>query len=256
MISLSRLIKSQWANPSNEKQKVISIKMLQMNNDNESVIYEYNPEKEIILLEAQQAAENLLKQAEIDANTIHQQIVNEKLSWEQERQVFLDQAKQEGFEMGLLEGRNQGYKEFVDTISIAKEVVNSAKKDYQQQIQMAEKTILKLGMKVAEQIIGARLEENEQAFLTIVKRALKEARDYKEIQIHIHPSHYGFILSQKEELLAIFPKETDFYIYPNEDLDHGSCMIESANGRIDASIDSQLEEVKTKMLEILESEME
>lgn len=55
-------------------------------------------------------------------------------------------------------------------------------------------------------------------------------------------------------MIALFPKELDFYIYPDEELSEMDCIIESANGRIDASIDSQLEEIKNKLIELLESE--
>lgn len=256
MISLSRLIKSRWANPVNENQKVISIRMLQHNVNNETEVYQYDEEKEKIMNEARQIAGKFVQEAEQKAQEIRQQIMLDKEAWEQERQSYIEAAKREGFELGLLEGRDQGYKEYQETIFLAKEVVNSSKKEYEQQVQSAEKTILNLGLKIAGQIIGQRIEETNQTFLSIVKRALKEAREYKEVQLHINPSHYGFILSQKEELLTIFPNEADFYIYPNEELGTNSCIIESANGRIDASLDSQLIEVKGKLLEILESEME
>ena len=49
-------------------------------------------------------------------------------------------------------------------------------------------------------------------------------------------------------------KDIDFYIYPDDELEETSCIIESENGRIDASVDSQLEEIKIKLFEMLESE--
>lgn len=230
--------------------------MLQVEADEESIVYKYEPEKEQILMEAKLAAENILMEAQQKAQTIHQQLLDEEEAWQQEKLELIEEAKKEGFQMGYLDGKDQGYKEFKATISLGKEVVASAKKDYQKQIQSSEKVILQLGVKVAEQIIGNKLEENEETFLSMAKRALKEASEYKEVQLHIHPKHYGYILSQKEELLSIIPKETDIYIFPNDDLQNSSCIIESANGKIDASVDSQLEEIKTKLLEILESEME
>ena len=41
-------------------------------------------------------------------------------------------------------------------------------------------------------------------------------------------------------------------MYPNGELDEHACYIESENGRIDASIDSQLQEIKRKLMDILE----
>ena len=53
-------------------------------------------------------------------------------------------------------------------------------------------------------------------------------RNFSEIQIHVHPIHYEFLLSKKEELLSIFTKDTNLVIYPDSDLSEDSCLIESA----------------------------
>ncbi|WML43700.1 flagellar assembly protein FliH [Neobacillus sp. PS3-40] len=254
---MSRLIKSQWANPTSENQKVISIKMLHLNTENESApIDHYDSKKEEMLTKAKQEAELLVQNALLQAQSIREQIALEREAWDHEKKEIAEEAKRDGYAKGLIEGKDQGYQEYQDSLSFAKEVVTTSRKDYQQQIVSAEKTILRLGMKVAEQIIGLKLVESETTFLSIVKRALKEAREYKEVQLHMNPVHYGFVLSQKEELLAIFPREVDIYIYPDEDLSKETCIIESSSGRIDASIDSQLEEIKRKLLELLESENE
>lgn len=256
-ISLSRLIKSQWANSSKENQKVISIKTFQFHTEqNQDAVVHFDSQMEAILTKAQMEAEQMIQEASLHAQSIREQISVDKDAWELEKKELIEKANHEGFSQGFTEGKNQGYKEYQEALSFAKDVVQLSNKDYQQQIDSAEKTILSLGIKVAERIIGQKLEENESVFLSIIKRALKEARDYQEVQLHVNPVHYGFILSQKEDLLAIFPNEGDIYIYPNEELSNESCIIESANGRIDASIDSQLEEIKCRLLELLESEGE
>lgn len=256
MILLSKVIKSYWANSAGEEHKVISIKILQdVNREieiNDEIIV--NSEENELLSKAVEEAETIVKDATLKAQSIHEQITFEKESWEQEKNLLKEKAKSEGFSQGLIEGKEQCLKEYHEALQLANDVVNASKRDYQQQVASAERTILQLGIKVAEKILGEKLEESDDGFLSIVKRAIKEARDYREIQLHVSPTHYGFILSQKEELTSIIPKETDIYIYPDEDLSERDCIIESANGRIDASIDSQLEEIKHKLLELLESD--
>ena len=110
----------------------------------------------------------------------------------------------------------KGYSEMAETLSFAQGIVDLSKQDYAKTIESAEPVILELAIKVAERIIGSKLNENNETFLSIVKRTIKEARDNREVQLHVHPAQYPFILSQKEELAAIFPKNTDFYIYPDQ----------------------------------------
>jgi flagellar assembly protein FliH len=255
MILLSNIIKSHWA-ASVDQQKIIAIKTMQSRLVEESPQHylEAAEEKKEMIARAQMEAEKILKEAKRLAESIHKRILDEKEAWEQEKAVLIEEARRAGFSKGLIEGKDQGYKEYNKTIEFAREVVTNAKKDYQHQVESAEKTILQIGLEVAGKILGGKL-DNEEGFLMVVKRALKEAREYHDVQIQINPCHYGFLLSRKEELKAVFPNERDLYIYPNDDLSENSCIIESANGRIDASVDNQLEEMKRKLIELLESEV-
>lgn len=255
MISLSRLIKSQFTSTVPAEKKVISIRLLEASNQQEvpQVFTHTEDERMRILGEAAIEADNILSKAREEAEQICQQINLEKQEWEQQRSLLAEESRQLGFEQGYQEGRNQGYEEYRQTIMFAQETVDAAKRDYQSHIDSSEKVILDLGVKIAGKILGEKLAADE-GFLTLVKRALKNARDYKDIQLHVHPKHYQDLLAQKEELIAIFPKDIDFYIYPDDELEETSCIIESGNGRVDASVDSQLEEIKNKLFEMLESE--
>ena len=144
--------------------------------------------------------------------------------------------------------------EMKNDIEQVKQLVDLAKDDYLAYIESAEQTILQLAMQVSEKIIGHELSSSKESFLYIVKKVLKEVREYPEIQLRVHHKNYPFLLTAQEEIMSIFPKETTFYIYPDEDLQETACIIETSKGRIDASVDSQLHELKQKLIELLEGE--
>ncbi|MED1906517.1 flagellar assembly protein FliH [Cytobacillus firmus] len=259
MILLSRLIKSYSPAEPKEEKKIISIRLLQSNSNHIEEAEEQSPvrtheELQALLNSAREEAERIVNSARIDSENLARQMEEQRRALEQEKQKVLEEARSQGFASGADEGRQSALREYSELIHMAREVVNSAKHDYQQHIESSERTILNLGLKVAGKILGEALEQNSDQFLSIVKRALKEAREYTEIQLHVHPMHYDLLLSHKEDLIRVFPKETDLYIYPDDELSNTSCIIESANGRIEASVDSQLEEIKIKLFEMLESE--
>jgi flagellar assembly protein FliH len=258
MILLSRLIKSGWSNPDKQEDKVISIKSFRTEKEEIEVSPSYSDilaEKETILNEAKKKADSIIAEANSYRESTEALLQQEKLNWEQEMLHLSNEARQTGFEAGFQEGKQLGLSEMHNLIEEARQTVDASKMDYIKKIENAEHTILDLGLKVAERILDEILEEKKEYVLGVVKRALKEARDYREIQLHVNPVHYDFLLAQKDDLLTIFPKETEFYIYPDPDLSAHSCIIESANGRIDASVDGQLEEIRLKLFELLESEM-
>jgi flagellar assembly protein FliH len=255
MILLSRLIKSQYTSTMPAEKKVISIRVMESSNhqDVPQIFSHTEDERRRILDSALAEADNIVTKAIEEAKQVRQQVQLEKQDWEQQKTLLAEESRQQGFENGYQEGRNKGYEEYRQTILFAQETVDAAKRDYQNHIESSEKVILDLGVKIAGKILGDKLTADE-GFFTLVKRALKNSRDHKDIQLHVHPKHYQELLAQKDELIAIFPKDIAFYIYPDEELDETSCIIESENGRVDASVDSQLEEIKHKLFEMLESE--
>lgn len=256
MILLSRIFKFYETPPNQQiEKKVITLKTIFDKTDKPTESdRSMNQQISQVLSTAELQAEQIISAAQREAEHIQQQVLAEKGAWESEKLLLTEQAQEAGFLKGLEEGRSQGYEEVHQSIIQAQQVIDAAKQDYFAKIEAAEGTILRLGMKVAEKIIGSEIESNQEAFLSVVKTVLKEVRDECEVQVHVHPSNYQFILAQKEELLMVFPTETMLYIYPNEELAETSCVIESNNGRIDASIDSQLAELKQKLFELLESE--
>ncbi|MFJ5622114.1 flagellar assembly protein FliH [Peribacillus loiseleuriae] len=250
---MSRIIKSQFAKTAKVENKQIKIRNFDLSDPQGEPLYV----QEHIITEqieaAKREAEALLKEAENKSNQILLEIEQAKKYWENhEKTEHMKQAYDSGFAEGVHTGRSNGYDEWMDKINQASEIVESARQEYVKHIESSEAMILELAIAVAEKIIDQKLEESSEAFLSIVKRTIKEARNYREIQLHIHPVHYEEIIEQKEELEAMFTKETALIIYPDPELSEDSCLIESANGRIDASIDSQLREIKDKLVDLLE----
>ncbi|MEK4148383.1 flagellar assembly protein FliH [Robertmurraya sp. FSL W8-0741] len=257
MISLSRLIKSGWSKVEEQENKVISIRSFKVENeevDVEAADIEISMQQKEILNEAKEEANRIVAEARAFQEQVQAQLQEERNNWDEEVVRLTNQAQESGYEAGFLQGKEEGYQQMHELIEQARETVNLSKTDYHRTIEESEPIILAIALKVAERILGQHLEGQSDHFLSIVKRALKEAREYREIQLHVHPAHYELLLSQKEDLIKIFPKETELYIYPDGDLTELSCIIESANGRIDASVDQQLLEIKAKLFELLESE--
>lgn len=258
MILLSRVIKSNhWSNVDQQVKKVISIKHfreVKQEPENSTLDFNFIEERNRIIEQAKIEANAIISEARTQAASIKVQLDQEKSAWEIELENLKEKAKQVGHEEGLAEGRNQGYQEMREVLEGAKQIVVDSKIDYRNKIESSDQTILDLGLKVAQKILGEHINGQPENFMAIVKRALKEAREYREVSLHVNPIHYGFMLSQKEDLLNIFPKETELYIYPDADLSESSCIIESANGCMDASVDQQLGEIRHKLFELLESE--
>jgi flagellar assembly protein FliH len=261
MILLSRLIKSHFSHPQHEEKKVIQLQPLSFRKfeqeeqeSSEAVALRMKQEAEGILQRAKFQAEQIMNDAQISLNQTQQLIEQLKQDFEAEKQALSELAREQGFQEGLILGKEEGNKQFLGLIDEAASIVEKTKSDYLSQVEKSEETILKLGIKVAEKILHVHLKEKKEDFIHLVKHAIKEVKDYADVTIIVHPYMYELVASQKDELQALFNNDKNLYIYPDSELQETCCMIESSFGRIDVSIDSQLAELKIKLLELLEEE--
>ncbi|MBS4172516.1 flagellar assembly protein FliH [Bacillus sp. FJAT-49736] len=208
--------------------------------------------KQRILEQFQDNAASIIQEAEQQAQRLKEQIMQEREQWEHEKQLLIEEARKAGFEEGLQQGRNQGYEEYGNLLDEANQIVDQTKHEFVKYIEDSEKVILDLGIKTAEKILCQSIEENPERFFPIVREAVKEVRENQEIKIIIHPSKYPLIISRKDELDALMAGHTQCYVYGNEQLKENQCLVETENGRIDASTDSQLNMLHEKLLELLE----
>jgi flagellar assembly protein FliH len=255
MILLSRLIKSQYTYKNDNDKQPIAVQALQellnekYKNSNEP---EISQQTSYIIQTAKEEAEKLIQSALAEKTGIVQQIDYERSAWEQERVQLFEQARQEGYAEGLELGRQEALRQYQAHIEESERIVDLAKKDYDETVQSAENTILALSIKLAEKVIGSKLHESPEIFLPLVKLGLNEVKEYENIKIHVHPSFYQLLLSQKDELQSLVTNNTDMNIYANAELNVNDCFIESAFGRIDISIDTQLQQLKKQLLQLLE----
>lgn len=220
---------------------------------NEHVNEEQRKFADNLVIEAKKEAERIVSQAKLQYEKTMEDINQQRTSWAEEKELLISAAKEEGYESGWSEGQKQGYSEYRKLLQEAREIIEAAKNDYTAYLESSEKVILDLAVKIAGKITACKIEDEEN-FLSFVKKALKEAKLCQEIRLYVHPQYYEFLLSQKEELQSIFLHHTNLFIYPDEEITVGGCVIESETGRIDAGIDTQLSEIKKILTERLESE--
>lgn len=264
MILLSRVIKSPFALSKAEDKKMIGIKNIfsplessELNNkENEtstSIRYDEAAiaEAENLLASAKQDAEEIRKQALDEAELIRNQILNEKKKVEEETEYAKEQARKSGYDEGFQQGLKEGKQTYDISILEAQRIVDMAKKDYVETIERAEPIIVELAIAISEKIIGEALKENKECWGTLLEQVMMEVREQDVIKIYVHPIWYERTLQQKEEIENLLSHGQELYIYPDSKLQETACIVETPFGQIDASIDSQLSEMKVQLLEKL-----
>lgn len=203
-----------------------------------------------------QKAQQLRQQEEAIANSVEQaqqEIEQLKNDWAQEREKLQEQAYKEGYDYGVDEGHLDALEQMQGAIQLANEITLQSKENSEKYLASQERVILELSVQMAEKIIGNELKATAETYLSIVRRAIKEAQETDEIKLYIAPKYFELVSSNRDELETLFPPDVTFLIFANEDFADEECYIETNHGRIDVTIDTQLNELKKQLVDILES---
>jgi flagellar assembly protein FliH len=262
---LSRIIRSTNAQPAEEA--VIEIKLQSffepihyvdpeeetLDDSHQLTLQDIENERQMMLQETTRQIEQQKAQFEAYRNEQLATIEALKQSWEEEKLVLQQQAHEEGFAQGYEEGIQKANSDMIHAIQTANATMYDAQQNAQAYIASQEAVILDIALTAAERILNAVLDRQDELFVSIVERGLKEAREMKEIKLYISPKYHALVSEHQEELAEMFPVNVPFMIFINEDLNDTESYIETNHGRIVISVDEQLQELRRQLYELIES---
>ena len=250
---MTSLSKETYANSG----RVIAIKPIEKNHvlDEEQGQTDDHLNKQKQLEDLEESIEAAKKKQSDIVKSTEEEIASLRATWEEEKQVIENEAYQKGYKNGFTKGEEDGYRSYQEKLSKVNEIMETARQTHDRLVMTSEETIVELGMKSAEKILNTKLQEEPSIFLPLVQRVMEEVKELPEISVYINPDQYELVHAQAEELERLLAQPAKLAIYAKEDLSPFSCTIESPFGRLDGGVDSQLTELREKLLAIAHEEM-
>lgn len=267
-ISLSKIIKSLQTPHSPTETKQITIRnlfeegifnKLEFNHDQKQLkdaaqsesLEERKKKIDAEIAEAERKASQLIADAKEQARGLVEQIEYERqqalIEIEHAKQEAVDQGYREGFE----QGQNEGFESYSNFITQAQEIIKQSEQEYERTLDSAEPVIVELATALARRMINIQLTDHPEIWSSLLKQVMTEVREHENVKIYVHPDWFERTVHQKEELEQLLSHTENLFIYPDAGLMKNGCIIESRYGRIEASVDKQLEELKKNLLEVL-----
>jgi flagellar assembly protein FliH len=260
---LSKVIKSfhDHKEKSETSEVVIGIQSLSLFNMRNQRLEDEDEKSNIISIKNQ--AYNLLEEAKNEAASITNEIeqyraaqikrlADEESAWKKKLEAAYEQAKNEGYDAGFQKGVEQGHESWASQLNEVKSSMDTLRTEYHNVLSEAEPQMIILAMAAAEKILGKKLEETPETWISIVKQLVKEAREFEEIKLYVPPQWFELTQNYREELKNMLQSTATLFIYPDENLTENGAIIEFPFGKIDATLDVQLKEIREKLLEQLE----
>ncbi|WP_394121064.1 FliH/SctL family protein [Planococcus donghaensis] len=171
---------------------------------------------------------------------------------QQEAQQYAEkmeqQAEQQGFQAGFEQGMQLAEQENVEKRLDMTRLLEAAYEEKTKIIQQAEPFLLSLSVKIAEKVIHNELGQDTKQLLHIIQHALKQVEESEDVTMQVSAEDYPTIIPFLEELQTYIKADSELKLVPVANLTPGGCRIHTASGSYDATVDNQLNEIKTQLL--------
>jgi len=211
-----------------------------------------------LLDNARQEASAIKAAAEAKAETICREAAEIREAAQREGyQAGYEQGYEQGYAAGLEKGRQEARdamnEEILAAANKAQQTIALAQETARQMIIDAEGDIIRIAVAAVRKILAREIAENPLVVLPIVKTALEKVRDQNEVNIRVSPNDYDLVLQARHDLQAMVGRSQAITVTCDASLQPGDCLIETNYGTVDARIESQLENLKQALQEVLPS---
>lgn len=166
-----------------------------------------------------------------------------------------DQMRQDavrrGYADGLQAGQQDGLQQYQQALEQLKtdlqKLVDALLAERRRLWEEMEPQVIELVMEIARKVLREELQARREATLSIIKHAIRRVGDTEHVRIRVHPDDLHIAREHREDFLAICDGVKQIEIVDDQRVGGGGCIIETANGIIDASLRTQLQAVENAL---------
>jgi flagellar assembly protein FliH len=164
----------------------------------------------------------------------------------------IQQARTQGYREGEAAGRAQAEgaaRQVVERLARTIEEVSGFRCRLRRE---AEADTIQLALAIARRVLRRQLAVDPEALHGLVLGALEKLEGQEISRVRIHPSHSAVVT----EHLKQYGAEKRVEILPDPSREPGTIVFETPRGNLDASIDSQLQEIERGLADCLRRQRE
>ena len=161
----------------------------------------------------------------------------------------LDAIREEAFNAGVEEGLKQAERDFgsaAGAFTQACELVNNIRETI---LKNSKKEMIDLVILLAEKIIRHSVTQQDATILETVEEAILKAVKSSEFHIYLHPDDLAVIKSNSAELVARVSGLENIVVKADPSIERGGCKVESDNCTVDATLASQIDSIRNRIME-------
>ena len=143
------------------------------------------------------------------------------------------------------EGYNEGLEKAKHDIQQLKSALGDFLKAKQEVFEYIAPDILEISIDIAKKIVKHEIEQDPQIILATILDVLKTiSRDEARISIKVNPAEVAIVKTNVTEISSSIGLEARINVIADDTIEIGSCIVQTSNGIVDATVNTQLEIIK------------
>ncbi len=215
------------------------------------------------LKDSQSRVENIEARMEADRESNKKQMEEFLAQSEKDRQAAVKKGHSEGFaagkEEGVIQGRSeleaQLRSEFEKELSGAVEILNTVhdeiKNNLEELLAANPYRLIRLWQKVLSRLLVREVAFDQEAALRLFKNLMSRASDKEDVRVYLNPDDLDSIEAQRGNFGDLIRGVRNIEFMADDEVDKGSCIVETGLGIYDARWRTQLEQISTEVEAVL-----
>jgi flagellar assembly protein FliH len=167
--------------------------------------------------------------------------------WQQESERKIQDAHASGFREGETAGRSRAAAEMQPVLERLARSIDEMGQLRARFRREAEADMVRLSLAIARRVLRRELAIDPDAMHGLVLGALEKLQSQEICRVRVHPSHAGQIIAY----LAKAVPGSSIEVVPDPAREPGAVVFETDRGNLDASVDSQLQEIERGLIDRL-----
>nr|WP_320050081.1 FliH/SctL family protein [uncultured Desulfuromonas sp.] len=168
--------------------------------------------------------------------------------------IDIEAIRQEGYVEGKQAGLDEANAQLSKATKALAEACRQLSGQRQKMLDGSREDMLRIVLVIAEKVVLAELSAHREAINRTIQQAIQAAVSAEEFHIKINPEDMEVVQEHKPLFIASLTGLTNIEFVADPSVTAGGCILESPVGRVDATIEAQMEEITQALREAVSGE--
>lgn len=165
-------------------------------------------------------------------------------------ETIREQARSEGYAAGMAEAVSATQA----LIQKLESQIAVSEAEIQSFLNEIEPQLLKLCVEAVEKVIRHEIKTDPRVVTRAIRTCLRKVKDSDEVRVRVSPAEVAQVRAERDELLHLAEGVRAINIIDDRRVSPGGCVVESAIGDFDATVETQMERIEKRIMETFDND--